>query len=280
MKAKIFPAALLSVLLAPLASATLTIQESFSYTAGQNLGGQNGGTGFNAAWNAGTDHDIAAASLSYPASSPLTASGGSVQVASGLNNSNISRTIHTDSRMNLATGGLQFYSSILMSIGEVGQAAAIQFTDNTNIRWAYGITTGGNFFISVDPGATSQRTESTFTAAPGTTYLLVASLRTNTGSSGSDQVFLSVYSPDETITVPAADTDWDISASGGSSVTLSQIRLPVSNAPDLDPASFIRIDEFRVGTTFQDVTGVIPEPTAALLSAFALIPLLSRRTRD
>lgn len=97
--------------------------------------------------------------------------------------------------MNLAANGLNFYSSALMSINSLGQAVSVQFSDGTNVRRNYGINAAGNFTVGVAFGNADQTANSLFTATPNTTYLVVAYLRTNTGASGADQVFLSVFDP-------------------------------------------------------------------------------------
>lgn len=267
----------LSTLLVPgIALATLTAYESFNYpgSLGSSINTLNGGTGFSNAWT-NTDADASLSStnssLSYPPSSPLTPQGAHLALTAADASTVAFRGL--SSTMNLAANGLNFYSSALMSINSLGQAVSVQFSDGTNVRWNYGINAAGNFTVGVAFGNVGQTANSLFTATPNTTYLVVAYLRTNTGASGADQVFLSVFDPAETITAPSSDAGWDIAASGGSTITLNRASLNFNNAA----GGALLFDEFRIGTTFLDVTGVIPEPGHALLCGLSGLAMLARR---
>ena len=265
--------------LAPSAWATLTIHEPFAYT-GASLANENGGTGFSGAWPAGaTTHTLSSSgtSLTYPPSSPLTPQGNRLEISTTTGGITASRGI--SATMSLAPNGLGFYASALVSIGQLGQTTSVQFTDGTNVRFSYGINAAGNFFSSIDPGAGTQVATSSTIAALNTTYLVVAYIRTNTGpgTPPNDEVFVSAFAPTDTVVFPATDSAWQASANGNSGVTLNQMRI-LANNPDAG-GSTIQLDEIRVGTTFQDVTGVIPEPGSALLSGLALALGLVRRKR-
>ena len=54
-------------------------------------------------------------------------------------------------------------------------------------------------------------------------------MQTNTGSGGNDQVILKVYAPGD-VTDASEPVTWTIQASGGSGVTLSDVRLSFGNA--------------------------------------------------
>lgn len=264
---------------APLAQATLTIQESFSYTTGSSLNSQNGGTGFSAAWAATTSPTISSinSSLTYPVSSPLTSSGAHVVGPAAGASTAATRNLATGAQMSLATNGLGFYSSSLVTISEIGQTITIGFSDATpNIRWTYGINATGNFYASVAPDSASQIATTSFTAIPGTTYLVVSYIRNNTDPSGYDEVFIKVYASTDTVIAPANDNSWDARASGNSGVILNRLRVNMTNTAT---GGTMGLDEIRVGTTFLDVTGVIPEPSHALLSGLALTLGLVRRKR-
>ena len=55
-----------------------------------------------------------------------------------------------------------------------------------------------------------------------------------------------------------------------------------SGASNFRPAGEMLLDEIRIGTTYADMnaTGIVPEPTTALLSVLALLGLSTRRSRD
>lgn len=259
------------------ASAALTISESFDYPSnlGASINNRSGGTGFSGSWtNLAEDSTLSAAntSLAYPSSSPLVSQGAHLALTAA--DASISSSRNLTATMNLGTSGLVFYSSSLVSLSTIGQTVAVQFADSSNaVRWNYGINASGNFFAGVASG-TNQTVAGNIVLTPGTTYLMVARIKTNSGPSGVDEVAFSFFDLSAPIAEPATDAGWHINASGGSGVNLSRINLIFNNAA----GTALRFDELKVGTTFQDVTGVIPEPSSAALfilgSAF-----VSRRKR-
>jgi len=255
------------------AGAAVLEVEPFDYPA--NLGGSvntlNGGTGWGGAWgNAAGDVTVALSnsSLSYPANVPLTPTGSRLAVTSTTTTAQATRTLGTT--MNLSTSGQTWYSSALIQHSAIaGETTSVNFFSGTNLRWFYGIDAAGHFSVAVDPNTANQRATSASFAAADTTYLVVARIRTNTGTGGNDEVFLKVYAPGDVVSEPALDANWDLTASGNSGVTLSSIRLDFANAA----GQTNQFDEFRVGTTFADVTGVVPEPTSLALLGIAGLAL-------
>jgi len=258
--------------------------EPFNYPSnlGSSVNGLNGGTGWGAnAWQ-DADADITLAttntSLDYPLGSPLPESGSRLLLSTADTDATATRLLGTT--MNLSTSGQNWYSSALFRrSAETGEATTISFSDNStadNIRWFYGIDANGNFTVAVNPQLDqNQRATTTTVAAADTTYLVVARIRTNTFTGGNDEVFLKVFGPNDPIVEPANDAAWDLAENGNSGVTLSKVTLAMTNAAGQTNA----FDEFRVGTTFQDVTGV-PEPTGLLAAAaFCTGGLLMRRRR-
>ena len=253
--------------------------ESFNYpsSTGQTIDTLNGGTGWGGAWGDG-DFDVTLAatntSLTYPASSPLTSAGGRIELTATDPSAQATRTLGTT--MSLATNNQNYYSSALFRRSAVtGETSTVSFFSGGNLRWFYGIDVNGKFSVAVDPGTTTQRATSAFDAAADTTYLVVARFRTNTFQpSGNDEVFLKVFAPGDTVAEPTSDAGWDLSSNGNSGVVLSSIRLDMANAAGQTNA----LDEFRIGTTFTDVTGV-PEPGSIALLGAAAIGLLRRGRR-
>jgi hypothetical protein len=259
--------------------AAVLASEGYNYTAdGTSLNGKGGGTGFAAAW-ADADNDVllstSAGSLSYPAGVTLTPTGTRVELTAADTAAAATRQLATG--MSLATGGNVFYASGLFRRSAVsGEQSLVQFRDTVagNIRWSFGINNAGSFLVSVNPTDANQ-VATGGTAAADTTYLIVARIRTNTGTGGNDEVFLQAYGPGDTVIAePAADTDWQLRSSGGSSVTLTFAELLMANAA----GATNQFDELRVGTTFADVTGV-PEPASVGVLAVAAVGLLARRCR-
>ncbi|MGE9266603.1 MAG: hypothetical protein ACQKBY_00795 [Verrucomicrobiales bacterium] len=259
-------------------SAALTHYEPFDYPAGTGLDGLNGGTGWGAAWSDGNnDVTTGSGSLNYPAAGNFSSSGNQVNISSSVTNAQAVRALGTT--MNLATSGNTFYASALFQISAVsGQGSSLNFTSETDgtgfNRWRFGINDSGNFYVGMDPLQANQLATSTSTASAGTTYLLVAKMRTNTGGGdgNGDQVFLKIYEAGDSIFEPLTDGDWDLSAIGYSGVTLRSLRLDLNNAAGQSN----QLDEIRIGTSFADVAP-IPEPSALLLLGLSPLALLRRR---
>jgi hypothetical protein len=274
----VIAAALVAGLAVP-AVATVLEVEQFNYpgSLGSSVDGLNGGTGWGAnAWS-DPDNDVTLgatnASLTYPAGLTLTPTGTRIEITGADSLAQATRNLGTT--MNLSTNGLNWYSSALFNRSAVtGVSTGVNFlrTSDGVIRWFYGIDSNGNFKVAVDPSQGTQSATSLFTAAIDTTYLVVARIRTNTAS-GNDEVFLKVFGPNDVVTEPTSDIGWDLAASGNSGVILNQVRLDMTSTAGQKN----QFDEFRVGTTFADVSGV-PEPSAEALLAFgALVPLFKRR---
>jgi len=257
-------------------NAAVLAAESFTYATGSGLNGLNGGTGWAGAWsNADGDVTLANtnASLAYPASTNLTSSGGRLQLGTADTSATATRLLSTG--MSLSPNGNNFYSSALINISAIGQSAIVQFQDNSgNIRWNYGINAAGNFTVGVAPENAGQNAIIANTVAElGTTYLVVARIRTNTAA-GNDEVFLKIFDPSDAVSMPLDDSGWDASANGNSGVTLTRTNLVFGNAG----GQALQFDELRIGTTFADVAGV-PEPARAMMLAIAALGLMLPRHR-
>lgn len=130
----------------------------------------------------------------------------------------------------------------------------------------FGFTSSGNLNINAwTSGSSSVSGTSAGTYAAGT-YLLVARVAQSTGSGDTLDVWVNPLLENELGSGAA-----DLSVNGGGfyvqGSTWSMDGLTVDSAGS-GSASF---DELRVGTTFSDVTPVIPEPSTLLLSMISLV---------
>lgn len=262
------------------AEAALLEYEGFDYpgSLGSSLHTLNGGTGWGAnAWsNASNDAtlDSANTSLAFPPGVGFTPAGAQLALTTTDTSVVATRTLGTG--MNLATNGQVWYSSALFRRSDVsGPSTGIEFFNAANVRWSFGINETGNPFVTVAPG-TQQATSLTPVEADKT-YFLVAKIRTNT-LGGSDEVFLRIFGEDDIVgNEPLNDADWDLTASGGSSVILNGLRLNMANSAGAQ--NFL--DEFRVGTSWADVVNPVPEPgTISLIAASVLAIGYGWRRRD
>jgi hypothetical protein len=278
-----------AVILPQTVRADLLAYEPFDYAGGASLNGANGGTGWSDAWlDADNDTTLGstASSLAYPAASTLTSAGNRVALTAADDSAGAQRTLTGASDVELGTNGQTYYSSALFRrSATIGESTLVHFrglSSGTFVgRWTYGINAAGQFTVSVNPDPMqNQVATSTALAEPDTTYLLVAKIRTNTGTGTplEDEVFLKFYGPGDAITgEPATDAAWDLREQGNSGLTLNQVLLSMSH----DGIGSNQFDEFRLGTSFADVTGVVPEPaTATLLGLGACGALLRRRRRS
>jgi hypothetical protein len=261
-----------AALLPAAAGAAVLEAEPFNYPAnpGSGLNGLNGGTGWNAPWSdTDTLPTLAATntSLSYPPGGSLTPTGGRLETTAAASNNAATRALGTP----IVLGRSQtFYSSALFRRSAVlGETAEVRFEDSDGaVGWYYGLDANGSFTAAVNPNNPAERITTISQAQANRTYLLVSRLRTNIDVLGTDEVALAVYFDVSNVNV---QPDW-FAITGISSIGADRVRLTFSNAA----GQTNQFDEFRVGTTLADVTGV-PEPSAASLAVLAAVLLAGRR---
>lgn len=127
--------------------------------------------------------------------------------------------------------------------------------------------------IGANPAGTSSVNPpfSTWTAQ----FLVAKFEKTDSGNTDSLAVSFINYNLGSTSTIDLSDpTSWLYTETiTGVDNTFTNLQLKVGGPNGNYPA----IDEIRVGETWADVTGVIPEPSSALLGGLGLLALLRRR---
>ncbi len=156
----------------------------------------------------------------------------------------------------------------------LGQAKILNNTSQSGlIGFGVGSQSSANFQPYAWNGSTIITGTSDNSALPtsdGTTYFLIGHISYNSGTGGADVFELFSH-------------DLNGGVIDGSALTQIGDSLQVNiNEADLDRLQITRqrrpsYDEIRIGTTLDDVLGVIPEPSTALLGALGTLLMLRRR---
>ncbi|MFA7234188.1 MAG: PEP-CTERM sorting domain-containing protein [Terrimicrobiaceae bacterium] len=271
---------LLGIALCPAAKAATVVYEGFGYTAGTDLGGQNGGTGFNGAWidsaASGNKDKVQSGSLAYGS---LQTAGNALLLVTPFTGLGLDRSFSTISGVDGTTTWISFLlkfdgSSGTLNAGDVGWlsvrpsdfGSSPQFGAFTNesdeVVFAIGDYGGGDPVFSATP----------FEA--DTTYLLVGSItwHTDPGQAEDISLFLNPTFGPAPGTPLVSRNDLDLVNDPGDNLLVK-----MSILADGGDSAWL-VDEIRIGASFGDVTPV-PEPSAVLLALAGGALLWSRRRR-
>lgn len=274
-------------------TAVANASEPFAYPAGQDLNGQNGGTGFSTAWadtNAGTlpanggdpTANTQAASLSF---GNLATSGGSVlssHIASTDDTSgNLNPLVYNRTLSGLVNASTTFVSYLIqpqdaVGTGTFGGYANLTFIDTAGNQLDFGIigdsggadTAGkvGQYGVELGNASATNRISSGQTAVLDQTAYLVLRMTQSSGVSTFD-LFVDPTPGQPLPLTPDATVSTDANFAFGTSDALS-----------LQAGNSDAFDEIRIGSTFADVSPV-PEPASAGLLAAGSLLLVRRRRR-
>ncbi|MCC6682994.1 MAG: PEP-CTERM sorting domain-containing protein [Phycisphaeraceae bacterium] len=265
-------AALLLAAMPGTVPAAIVVSESFNYTLGADLNGQNGGTGWGAAWVAPTGQTYSAklevqdiaAPAGYPAATGNQALAHTATSATVRTERALLNPISTNPVANQV-----LYGSILFRRNDATNGAGTENSeffrlDNaSNIRVASVGQTSGEL-MTVQLGGSIVTT--TTSVGIGTDYLLVLKLTLNPAGT-SDVLEAELFTAADTLTEPGL---WQ----GQVSLDLGDVatKLVVNQARLAEDLHF---DEILLGQSFADV---VPEPASmGLLLAGGLL-CRSRRT--
>jgi hypothetical protein len=221
--------------------------EGFNYT-GTDLSGQAGGTGWGGAWgNSTTLAELSNDSVSLDSDAfPFAPTGSRMACAGNMTGARV-----LSHPVNFSVEGGVTYMSFLVRRGvptSTTSASDIQFQLRTNgdsIRYRFGITSAGAFFSTFN--ASSVPTADSFgTVAADTVYFVVIKLVSS--ASGSDQAFVKVYAPTDTVPTVEPAT-WDKTSTGATSDTTNKLRINVGANNSMG-----EMDEIRVGSTYGSAT--------------------------
>jgi len=221
---------------------TLNAYESFSYSAG-SLDGQNGGTGWATGWNleSGNTAQVNASGLTSPTGLP-PAQGGTLEMNTGLTSFKQSR----DLVATLGADGTTAWFSFLMQPDNVSFGGiSLEIGDETGSDNTVNIGNNGNdFLLGIDGTPTGDTIDNAVVS--GQTYFIVVQIDF---AAGNDTVTLYV---DPTAGVSAPDSLPAMTAQITTADLGTFSRVGVIGGFSGNDA---RIDEIRVGDTFQDVAG-------------------------
>ncbi|MFU8892723.1 MAG: hypothetical protein ACNA8L_03755 [Luteolibacter sp.] len=270
------------------ANGALVVYEGFDYSTGSVVG-QNGGSGFDGSWQAGSDNSnqwaVQSPGLTF---SGLDTVGGSIKRPSAPNGADINRAISSSAQAALTTVNTTIWFSFLtvsttFSIGNANGAllfgtggitsmadggAAVQMAGGSAFGFSYrGLTADGGSMrlhaMTINNG-TSTRSDDFIFDTTATTYMIVG--RIDWAPNGQNDV-LSLFN----VTDPTAGLPLTPFATMSADLDQS-----LFNTIAIGTRQVETFDEIRFGTTMESV-GLIPEPTTALLGSLGMLCLLRRR---
>jgi hypothetical protein len=269
--------------LAPAAQATLLVYEGFDYTAGANgLNSKNGGTGYSAGYSAGNNADVVTGSFAYTdtVGRQLVTSGNRALMDSTTVGDPNGASVSVAPNRNLNTANFASLTGPLY-ISFMGQQTAGDQRDVTVALFAatngaYGTqerlsighgnpsaagATDGN--VNWGAYATAVGQQGVYSSTPASTLSLVV-VRVDLNVDGALDQFR-VYVNPQLGTEPAAasaeSSAYDF-LTGFNEINRVRMRAGGSNAPLGLGASQLEVDEIRIGTTYADVTPMIPASLA------------------
>ncbi len=263
----------------PAVQASLVVNESFNYSTG-NLDGQNGGSGWNGGWIAGSNTTPTYEVVTQDIVPPVgygTPIGNQAYIEPNATNDDaggatpdIRRLLNSPIDLD-ATQTLYFSMLIRREDATDGGGTEHNFYLRLNdasgtFRAGVGHESNEAFRMAFND-ATTKDISSTVTMDIGVDYLLVAKLVTNPGG-GTDTFSASLFSGSDSLAEPAT---WDLSLSGDYTGVMAQFQIGTQRR-----AGRSYVDEIRIGTEYGDV---IPEPATLGLLAAAGLLLRPRRSK-
>lgn len=274
------------------AEAALLVYEPFNYAAGSNLDGQSGGLGWSSAWrNASNATGGAIVSGSLAAPGGLVTSGNSAVLSGASGTYTIFRDIPT-------VTGAAGTSTWISYLGQRQGDTVTQPSDWPDNDYPRGVTVslfqaGGeaigagnssgaalNEWSLIPNGSGNDRTLVTQSGVPYNNLEWVVIKINHNGVGVDDDAFMWLSpNPGAEPLEGTANVTYLGSVKGDGSLDYSELtylRQFIGDNSGGRPAGQLAIDEFRIGTTFADMSAV-PEPSVALLGGLSLLGLLRRR---
>lgn len=301
-----------STLLLPLAlalpvtsHAALLAYEGFDYNvAADGLALQNGGTGWAAAWtDTVNDGDILAGSMSYTdgSSNSLITTGNMAQMnGTTVGNAVNFRNINVSQYAGTTTLYISFIGQkILSGLGTTLDSRAVNValfgganpTATENISVGHGTNTptggfggayhwgafyAGNGGNGQTPGATQTSHYSNVNVTTNAFNVLKIELNAN-GANDRFTLYVNPLLAGEGLNVSSITPIDNVDRGATLEAMIQSVRPFGGNQNAANGAGILNFDEFRIGTTWADVTPFVPEPGTAALAGLAGLALLRRR---
>lgn len=281
------------------AEAVLLAYEGFDYTAGTEVVGQNGGSGWDASgWQsrnaAGlggssvtTGAPVMAGSLGYTSGANSLVTSGNHSHMFGTANGSFEPARGLASSAGGADGTSLYMSFLIQRTGEVQDPATTSppnmYPRGANVRWWTDGGERGNIgnFSNASSNTVKLQSKDSTVIDSGATYsdLNFVVGRIDFDSTGGNMLHLWVNPDLATEDLGAAMSTAYMDGTDISHGGIDFISPFLGNNSSGRPPSEILWDEIRIGTTYADVTPytTIPEPTAGLLAALAASALAVRR---
>lgn len=284
-------AAIAAAALAVSAQAELIVYEGFDYTAAADVAGQNGGTGFAAAWSGSDSFDVSSG-LSFGS---LQVTGGSSARVNRAGNAAISRTVSASAVTALTADDSTMWFSVLMDpTDDTLELSVAGFPLNTHGTLIFGDTalTGGSGTAPAPIGAGGDAFGVSFDGIDGdfanTEIQAVSYVGGVISTDGTlvvgdnisfivGQIDFAADGTDDTLTLynvtdPSAPLP---TAFATLSADFDQSTFNVVSIGDAQTSIF---DEIRFGTSLADVTPV-PEPGSLALLGLGGLAMVRRRRK-
>lgn len=265
------------------AQAALVVSEPFDYTAGtNNLNAQSGGTGFSGAWNdASATDNLSITTGSITPSATMRAgyatSGNKLQSPTGAAaNLDFTATRSLSNSINLDAASTTYFSFLVLgdwtTLGN-SRGFNVGFTGSSTALSSNAVTIKKDFNtqnLIAAVGGTNTGSSVPNSLADNTATLVIGKLVT---TNGADTLSFISYAGAEAV---ATTETWDSSNIALGSLTGSLTHLAIAGRVN-DTGMFYRFDEVRVGDSWDDVTGVVPEPTSLAGVGLVAMGMLRRR---
>lgn len=242
------------VLMAGMASANLIVYEGFDYDAG-GLAGENGGQGFSGAWSGG---NVGSGGLSY------TDSEGNALVVSGGHYSGAAQAFRTlETPFTSETEGVYWLTFLLRRDGERtsqswGGLSLFPDDSNENLYMGLKVNSQEHRLVSYRPPPSATADTAAQPTLTDTTFFMAVRLEFGTEST-SDKASLWV-NPRLDIE-PTLPPDAEVSSRD---LFGSRFRIEAGDVS-------MSLDEIRLGTTWDSVAPIIPEPSTLILLGWGVL---------